>query len=107
MTTIITRQTSGAGATTVKGTPLTNGEMDANLMNLNVAKVEVSSKDASDGIPGLTLFKLNLRNAANTVTNWFTTATTAARTWTMPDKDGTVAMTSDITGNNSGTNTGD
>lgn len=55
-------------------------------------------RDGSGGVAGLTLFKLNLRNAANTVTSWFTTATTAARTWTMPDKDGTVAMTSDITG---------
>jgi len=34
-----------------------------------------------------------------------TTATT--RTYTLPDKNGTVAMTSDITGTNSGTNTGD
>ena len=64
-------------------------------------------KDATGGYAGLTLFKLNLRNAANTVTSWFTTAATVARTWTMPDKDGTVAMTSDITGINSGTNTGD
>lgn len=29
---------------------------------------------------------------------WNTAGLTAARTWTMPDKDGTVAMTSDITG---------
>ncbi len=56
-----------------------------------------ANKDASGGYAGLTLFKLNLRNAANTITSWFTTAATAARTWTMPDKDGTVAMTSDIT----------
>jgi hypothetical protein len=53
------------------------------------------------------LLKLNLKNAANTITNFFTTAATVARTWTMPDKDGTVAMISDITGTNSGTNTGD
>lgn len=56
-----------------------------------------ANKDASGGYAGLTLFKLNLRNAANTVTSWFTTAATVARTWTLPDKDGTVAMTSDIT----------
>jgi hypothetical protein len=61
------------------------------------AKQDTSGKDASNGYAGLTLFKLNLRNAANTVTSWFTTAATAARTWTMPDKDGTVAMTSDLT----------
>jgi len=65
------------------------------------------NKDATGGYAGLTLFKLNLRNAANTITSWFTTAATAARTWTLPDKDGTIAMTSDITGTNSGTNTGD
>lgn len=66
-----------------------------------------ASKDTSGGYAGLTLFKLNLRNAANTITSWFTTAATVARTWTLPDKDGTIAMTSDITGVNSGTNTGD
>lgn len=60
------------------------------------AAQQAGDKDASGGIPGLTLFKLNLRNAANTITSWFTTAATAARTWTMPDKDGTVAFTNDF-----------
>ena len=75
--------------------------------DMPTSKQETSEKDASGGYAGLTLFKLNLRNAANTITNFLTNATTAVRTWTMPDKDGTVAMTSDITGTNSGTNTGD
>ena len=66
-----------------------------------------SNKDASGGFAGLTLFKLNMRNVANTITSWFTNANTVARTYTLPDKDGTVAMTSDITGTNSGVNTGD
>jgi len=48
-----------------------------------------------------------LRNVANTFSSWFTNTATVARTWTLPDKNGTVAMTSDITGTNSGTNTGD
>lgn len=48
-----------------------------------------------------------LRNVANTFTGLFTNTITAARTWTLPDKNGTFAMTSDITGTNSGTNTGD
>ena len=69
--------------------------------------VGVVVSDTSGGIPGLTLFKLNLKNALGTFTNFFTSATTASRTWVMPDKDGTVAMVSDITGTNSGTNTGD
>lgn len=50
---------------------------------------------------------LGLRNVANTITSFFTNTATVARNWTLPDKNGTVAMTSDITGTNSGTNTGD
>jgi hypothetical protein len=50
---------------------------------------------------------LLLRNVANTVSSKFTNTATVARTWTMKDADGTVAFTSDITGTNSGTNTGD
>lgn len=59
-----------------------------------------ANKDVSGGYAGLTQFKLNLKNALGTVTSWFTTAATQARTWTLPDKDGTVAMTSDLTGVN-------
>lgn len=70
------------------------------IAQLRDEKQAASGKDASGGYAGLTLFKLNLRNAANTFTNFFTNATTAARTWTMPDKDGTVAMTSDVAGKN-------
>jgi len=70
-------------------------------------KQTASEKDASGGYAGLTLLKLNMRNVADTITSWFTNTNTAARTYTLPNKDGTVAMTSDITGTNSGTNTGD
>lgn len=56
----------------------------------------VANKDVSNGYAGLTLLKLNLRNVANTVTSWFTNSNTAARTYTLPDKDGTVALTSDF-----------
>lgn len=69
--------------------------------------VYTTDKDATGGIAGLTLLKINFKNAANTFTSFFTNSNTAARTYTFPDKDGTVAMTSDITGTNSGTNTGD
>lgn len=57
---------------------------------------KVTARDASGGYAGLTLFALNLKNVAGTVTSWLTNAATAARTWTMPDKDGTVAMLSDF-----------
>lgn len=66
-----------------------------------------TSKNASGGYPGLTLFALNLKNVAGTFVSLMTNTATAVRTWAMPDKSGTIAMTSDITGTNSGTNTGD
>lgn len=50
---------------------------------------------------------LGLRNVANTFTSFFTNANTVSRTYTLKDADGTIAFTSDITGTNSGTNTGD
>ena len=116
--------TSVGNTTTLASIPVISG---ANLTSLTAANISAgtagisvtgnagtvtngvytTNKDASGGVAGLTLFKLNLRNAANTITSFFTTAATVARTWTLPDKDGTVAMTSDITGTNSGTNTGD
>lgn len=70
-------------------------------------KQDTAAKDATGGYVGLTLFRINFKNAANTFTNFFTNATTAARTYTFPDKDITVAGLVDITGINSGTNTGD
>ena len=68
------------------------------LRDLGYVPENVSNKNTSGGYAGLTLFKLNLKNALGTVTNFFTTAATIARTWTMPDKDGTVALLSDIPG---------
>lgn len=42
MTTLTTRDTAGAGAT-VKGSPLTNAEVDQNFLNLNSDKLEKSN----------------------------------------------------------------
>lgn len=56
----------------------------------------IAAKDASGGYPGLAGFSINLKNAAGTITSTIASAATVARTWTMPDKSGTVAMTSDI-----------
>lgn len=50
---------------------------------------------------------MGLRNVANTFTSFFTNTNTASRTYTLKDASGTLAFTSDITGTNSGTNTGD
>lgn len=86
MATIVTR----AG----KGTPLSNAELDANFNNLNN---ELATKDASGGYPGLTLFTINFKNAANTFTSYLANTNTASRTYTFQDKDMTVAATNDTT----------
>ena len=74
---------------------------------LDSSKESVANKNATGGYVGLTLFKINFKNAANTFTSFFTNTNTASRTYTFKDADGTVAFTSDITGTNTGTNTGD
>lgn len=55
-----------------------------------------TNKDATGGYAGLTLYKINFKNAANTFTSFLTNSNTAARTYTFKDADGTVAFTSDI-----------
>lgn len=67
----------------------------------------LASTQTNSGLKTFLDGTIGLRNIANTFTALFTNAITAARTYTWPDKSGTVAMTSDITGTNSGTNTGD
>lgn len=60
-------------------------------------KQNTSGKDATGGYAGLTLFKINFKNALNTFTSFLTNANTAARTYTFPDRDGTIADDTDIT----------
>lgn len=86
----------------------TDGSIDQNTITTQLGLKEVfTNKDTTGGYAGLTLFKINLRNVANTITSFFTNSNTAARTYTLPDSSGTVALTTDITGTNSGANTGD
>ena len=63
---------------------------------VEAAITPLSSKDALNGYVGLTLYKINFKNAANTFTNFLTNATTASRTYTFPDKDLTVAGLTDF-----------
>lgn len=89
------------------GTNTGDNATNSQYSGLAASKEDKSNKDATGGYVGLTLFKINFKNAANTFTNFFTNATTAAREYTFPNKDITVAGLVDITGTNSGTNTGD
>ncbi len=55
-----------------------------------------ANKDANGGYVGLTLFKINFKNVANTFTSFFTNTNTAARTYTFQDRNGTIADDTDL-----------
>lgn len=59
---------------------------------------KLANKDASGGYVGLTLFKINFKNAANTFTSFFTNANTAARTYTFQNRDGIIVDDTDLAG---------
>ncbi len=55
-----------------------------------------ANKDATGGYAGLTLFAINFKNVANTYTSLLTNANTAIRTYTFPDRTGTIADNTDL-----------
>lgn len=61
-------------------------------------KEDVSNKDSSNGYVGLTLFKINFKNALNTFTSFFTNSNTASRTYTFQDRNGVIADDTDLAG---------
>jgi hypothetical protein len=78
----------------------TPGLTDANWAigenNIGYVPENVANKDATGGYAGLTLFKINFKNAANTFTSFFTNSNTAARTYTFQNRDGTIADDTDL-----------
>ena len=90
---------SGGASPAISITPASGtaaGSMSsADFTKLSGAEV-LSNKDASGGYTGLTLFKINFKNALNTFTSFFTNANTAARTYTLQDRDGTIADGTDL-----------
>jgi predicted regulator of Ras-like GTPase activity (Roadblock/LC7/MglB family) len=68
------------------------------------------NKDELDGVSGYvgkTGHDLNIFNPIGTIKSFIRALTSSARTYVFPDRDITVAGLDDITGINSGTNTGD
>lgn len=59
-------------------------------------KQDTSGKDTTGGYVGLTLFKINFKNVANTITSFFTNSNTVARTYTFQNRDGTIADNTDL-----------
>ena len=103
------------GGQVVNGVTLTAAGSAANFLRADgtygapagAGDMVLASTQTNTGAKTFNAGTLLLRNVANTISSLFTNAATVARTWTFPDKDGTVAMTSDITGTNTGINTGD
>ena len=102
MTNILYRESITAAVptgTSAKNTPLTNIEIDGNFKSLSndVGTKEVSAnKDASGGYVGLTLYKIDMKNVANTFTSFLTNINTASRTYTFQDRDGTIVDNTDL-----------
>ncbi|MDF3073462.1 MAG: hypothetical protein K0S54_1129 [Alphaproteobacteria bacterium] len=87
---------SGAVAAATDTVLAAIGKLQRQISDLGTSKQNASAKDASGGFAGLTGFAINLKNAAGTIVSQLVSAATAARTYTFPDKDGTVAMMSDL-----------
>lgn len=61
----------------------------------DVAEIQ-THKDAAGGYVGKTLEKINFWNTARTFLSFFTNANTAARTYTLQDRNGTIADDTDL-----------
>jgi len=89
-----------------KNSDITKAEIEAKL----IGEITTHTHPASGGTGDMVLadaqtvtgektflnLKLGLRNAANTFTSFFTNANTAARTYTLPNKNITIAGTDDV-----------
>jgi hypothetical protein len=85
--------------TTAASGNLVATELNAALAELQTdidTKVATTDKDASGGVVGMTLFKINFKNLANTFTSKFVNSNTAARDYTFPDRTGTIADNTDL-----------
>jgi hypothetical protein len=76
---------------------VTAAKLDSALTAVIAAKELAANKNASGGYVGLNLYKINLPNNANTFTSLLQNTNTAIRTYTLQDKTGTIAHTSDVT----------
>ena len=56
-----------------------------------------TNRNIANGHAGLSLQKLQLKNQANTFTSLLQNTATAERTWTLPDADGAILDSADIT----------
>ena len=71
---------------------ITAAKLNLALKNLNVSGLnKTTDKDATSGYVGLTTFKLNLKNSANTFTSYMYNTNSASRSYRFPNVSMTVA----------------
>ncbi len=81
----------------VKGlTSAAQTQINSKQASLGFTPENAANKDATSGYVGLTLFKINFKNAANTIISFFTNTNTVARTYTFQNRDGTIADDTDL-----------
>lgn len=88
-------KSNGAAVAPTFATPAGSGDM------------VLANAQTNSGIKTFLNTTMKLRNVANTFDGYFVNTNTADRIYTLKDAAGTIAFVSDITGTNSGTNTGD
>jgi|GEM_PF-934816 len=66
--------------------------------NVVIPDMDTTSDQTVSGVKTFLNGKLGFRNVSNSITSYFKNTNTASRTYLWPDKDGTVAMISDIAG---------
>jgi len=76
----------------------TSSNWTAQQNNIGYTAENSANKDATGGYVGLTAYKINFKNAANTFTSFQQNSNTAARTYTFQDRNGTIADDTDIAG---------
>jgi len=84
------------GLTNVNNTSDANKPVSTATQTALNLKQSVADKDANNGYVGLTGYKINFKNALNSFTSTLANTNTAARSYVFPDKDGTVALMSDL-----------
>lgn len=83
---------------TASGVTLQSALDTLSTVGAGADKQSLSEKDASGGYVGLSGFNIKLKNSTGTVTTELATLATGGQTYTFPNKSGTVAMTSDLSG---------
>lgn len=84
---------------TNSGTNTGDNSVNSLYSGLAASKQDVSAKDAATGYVGISAgYQINFKNSSNTFLSLMTNANTASRTYTFPNRTGTIADDTDLAG---------